>query len=144
MTDRLTQGTRALFDGLMAHTYTRVATTPTSTNGWSETSRASGSPQTGRPCRYAPRVALEVVDGGYLIRQTPPTHGAVIYREVLLLHDDDDLARDDLVQDIRDWKGKLLLAGPVAVVAVMDRAGLGPTTDRMAILHGPLEEEPAS
>lgn len=144
LTDRLTQGTRSQFDGTMAHTYTRVPTTPTSTNGWSETSRASGSALTGRPCRYLPRTTVRVGDGGYADRQSPPIHGAVIYREVLLLHDDDDLAADDLVQDVRDWDGKLLLAGPVPVVAVMDRAGLGPTTNRMAVLHGPIEEEPAS
>jgi hypothetical protein len=142
LTDRLTQGVRTQFANMMAHTYDRVPVTRGARNDWSETPMTPGAPVVGRPCRYMHRASIEITPEGFAVVKSPPTRGAVIYREVLLLPWDDTLAVDDLVQNIRDLDGAVLLVGPVPVVEALPRSGLGPTTNRVAVLRGPTDELP--
>lgn len=142
LTDRLTQGVRTLFGNMMAHTYDRVPMTRGARNDWSETTLTPGPVQAGRPCRYMHRGHIKVDPEGFTVVAEPPLQGAFVFREVLLLPWDDDLAVDDLIQNVRNLDGSVLLVGPVPVSQVLPRAGLGPTTNRVVVLRGPNDELP--
>lgn len=142
LTDRLAQGVRRQFAGMMAHTYDRVPMTRGTRNDWSVTTMTPGAVQAGRPCRYMHRGHVEITPDGYAVVSEPPVQGAFVFREVLLLPWDDDLAVDDQIQNVRDLDGRVLLVGPVPVIQALSRAGLGPTTNRVAVLRGPNDERP--
>jgi hypothetical protein len=136
----LAQGIREIFGMALAHTYTRTPRTAGPRDAWATTPQSDGTPVTGVACSYADRASVDVNDGGFAIRSKPLLRGSVVLRETLMIDWDDPLKEDDLVSEIRDQDGTLLLAGPAVVVAVLAHAGFGPTTQRIAVLRGPDEE----
>lgn len=139
----MTDAVREIFAPFMAHTYTRTPTTAAPRTPWAQDERLSGTPLPGRACRYLERANFEISASGYALIRTPPLVGAVIYREVLLLPWDDDLAVFDLISGVAARDGVPLLAGPVPVMAILDHAGLGPVTNRIAVLRGATVEAPS-
>lgn len=119
-------GIRATLGLLRAHTYTRAAITQGSEGDWGQTPATPGTPATGLPCLYAPTTTLRTDDLGRVTLDQPS----------LRIPSTDALAVGDLVSDIRDQEGTLLLAGPLTVESIRPVAGLGANLQRRAILHG--------
>lgn len=119
-------GIRTVLGNLLAHRYTRTAITQGSEDAWGQTAATPGSPATGLPCLYAPTTTLRTDDLGRVTLDQPS----------LRIPPTDVLAVGDLVSDIRDQEGALLLAGPLTVESIRSDAGLGANLQRRAILHG--------
>lgn len=115
---------RRTFDSLLAHTYTRTPVTVTDGPYGSETT--TGAPVTGQPCRYRPTDRLRLADGARVTVSVP----------TLTVPHDDPIAVGDLVSDVRDSEGVVLLAGPLAVETIEASAGLGPVLQKRAVLRG--------
>jgi hypothetical protein len=119
-------GIRTTLGLLLAHRYTRTAITQGSENAWGQTAATPGTPATSLPCLYAPTTTLRTDDLGRVTLDQPSLRIPIT----------DVLAVGDLVSDIRDQEGTLLLAGPLTVESIRPVAGLGANLQRRAILHG--------
>jgi hypothetical protein len=119
-------GIRTTLGLLLAHRYTRTVITQGSENAWGQTAATPGTPATSLPCLYAPTTTLRTDDLGRVTLDQPSLRIPIT----------DVLAVGDLVSDIRDQEGTLLLAGPLTVESIRPVAGLGANLQRRAILHG--------
>lgn len=140
--DGLLAAVREIVDLTHGHTYTRIPRVAGARTAWGTTPLTPGTPQVGRACTYVNRDDIDTRETGVVVRQTPPLQVSNVYREVLYLPWDDDLAKDDQVANVLDPDGRLLLIGPVPVIDVLNHAGFGAVTGRVAILRGPIEEVP--
>lgn len=116
---------RRTFDSLLAHTYSRTPVTSAGDDGYGATT-TPGTTVTGQTCRYRPADRLRL-DNGDRVTVSVPT---------LTVPHDDPISVGDLVSDVRDSDGVVLLAGPLAVESVEASAGLGPTLQKRAVLRG--------
>lgn len=116
---------RRVFGDMMAHTYAMTPVTEGSDDGYGPT-RTEGTPVTGKPCSYRQTRRLRLDEGNQVTVDTP----------TLTVPYDDPIAVGDLVADVRDSDGVVLLVGPVRVETIEASAGLGPTLQRRAVLRG--------
>lgn len=116
---------RRVFDGLLAHSYTLTPVTASADDGYGGDT-TEGAPVTGKTCRYRATDRLRLENGDRITVSTP----------VLTVPHDDPIKVGDMVSDVKDSDGVLLLAGPIAVETIEASAGLGPTLQRRAILRG--------
>lgn len=119
-------GIRAALAVFLVHTYERQAASLSSTDDGYGGTVGAGDPVTGLPCRYRPTDRLRLSDGERMTVSTP----------VLTVPHDDPIGVGDLVSNVRDADGVLLLAGPLAVETIEPAAGLGPTLKKRAVLRG--------
>jgi hypothetical protein len=116
----------ATFDALARHTYTRtpVTATPGDEANYYEETEAPGVAVPAVRCRFQPKTQVDFA-----------AIGALESRDDLLhVFPDDPLAAGDLVSDVRDQLGRVLLAGPARVSKVDDVAGIGSAFKRVASL----------
>lgn len=142
LTNGLADAATYILSGGLGHTYTRTPVTYSSRDRWSRKSGTPGAPTTGVRCRYLARTHLRQADGGFVVATAPPIDGGTLaFLTTLTVLPSDPLAVGDLVSDVRDRLGAVLLAGPVAVRAVLEHAGFGETTLKMVVLEGvPVED----
>src|SRR4051812_32055216 len=98
---------RRAFNRLLWHRCTITPITAGADNGY-DPSRVEGTPRTGVPCRYEAQDRLRLTDGSRVTVSVPTIQLAL----------DDPILPEDLVSDIRDSAGVLVLAGPLAVETV--------------------------
>lgn len=116
---------RRTFDSLLAHTYTLTPRTSGADDGYGS-SLTEGAPVADKPCRYRATDRLRLENGSRITVSTP----------VLTVPHDDPIAVNDLVSNVQDSEGTVLLAGPIAVESIEASAGLGPTLQKRAVLRG--------
>lgn len=140
----LAAAARRIFAGGLGHTYTRIPVTVTPATVYAQRTVVPGSPDpVRRRCRYIPRTHLDLTDDGRLLTTEPPhTGGTLASVQTLTVLPDDPLAKEELVADVRDPAGRVLLVGPAVVESDLPHAGYGEATLRMVVLRGPTEERP--
>ena len=116
---------RRVFDSLLAHSYTLTPVTAGADDGYGS-SETEGTPVTGKTCRYRATNRLRLDQGNRVIVSTP----------VLTVPHDDPIKSGDLVSNVQDSDGQVLLVGPVEVETIEASAGLGPTLQKRAVLRG--------
>jgi hypothetical protein len=137
MSAGLTRSVRGIVRIGFAHTYTRTpVAAPSGKDLFARQAGTPGTPITGLPCRYVQRTQLQQRPDGRIVAISPPAIGGERVVETLALPYDDLLKIGDLVGDVRDRSGRVLLAGPVPVQAVSDVASFGEVTGRIAVLRG--------
>jgi hypothetical protein len=107
---------RRFSDGALDQTYTRVPTVavvPDTDDGWGNRVTEAGPPVAGLPCKLRTVETVVRDDRGALLLRRP----------VLSIGIEDGLAMGDLVTDVRDGEGRLLLER--AAVIRVDVAGVG-------------------
>lgn len=87
--------------------------------------RVPGTPRTGVACKYRADDRVRVDEGGTLILRAP----------TLTLAHDDVIDEGDLISDIRDSEGVVLVAGPLEIGPPAYSAGLGPSLSKKLILR---------
>jgi hypothetical protein len=105
----------------MTHTYTRTPVTPGAVNNHNE-----GTPVSGVVCLFGAKDTL-VAD---------PAGDRTVSVPVLRIAPSDPLAVGDLVSDILDRNGAVLLAGPLVVETIDEGAQAGASVMRTATLRG--------
>lgn len=124
---------KARVERLLVHRYTRVPRVLGATDSWNSPKVDYDAAQTDLACRYRPSrgPGLSAVQG-----TVGPRGEMVIFQPSLVVKTSDALVAGDLVQDIKDADGTLLLAGPVEVDAVGALAPGGPSLYKTAALKG--------
>lgn len=111
---------------LLVHSYTRTPVTAGAEDAHGNETASSGTPVTAVACKY--RVSNRAVrdETGITIVSTP----------TLKVAHDDPLATGDLVSNIQNSEGTVLLAGPLTVGVPLSGDGLGPALTRRFELLG--------
>jgi hypothetical protein len=119
---------RHLFGSALDETYTRVPIVPVVDgvlapvlDDWGQQLTASGTPVTGGSCKLRTVETVSRDDRGALL----------IRRPFLWVRHDDPIAVGDLVRDVRDGEGRLLLAA--AAVVRVEATPVGPGTVTTAV-----------
>jgi hypothetical protein len=137
MSRGLTRSVRAITRPGFAHTYTRTPVgTPSDRDVFARSTATPGTPAVAQPCRYVQRTQLQQRQDGRIVAISPPAIGGERTVETLAVPWNDPLSVADLVGDIRDRSGRVLLAGPVPVQSIEDVAAFGEVTGRVAVLRG--------
>jgi hypothetical protein len=110
----------------MTHTYTRTPVTPGAVNNHNEATLVEGTPVSGVVCLFGAKDTL-VAD---------PAGDRTVSVPVLRIAPSDPLAVGDLVSDILDRNGAVLLAGPLVVETIDEGAQAGASVMRTATLRG--------
>lgn len=124
ITEARATGYRAKLARFLVHTYSLTTVTEGADDGYGGV-RTEGATTTGRLCAYRQQRRLRLDEGDRVIVDTP----------TLAVAHDDTIAPGDLVSDVRDSTGALLLAGPATVETIEASAGLGPTLTKTAVLR---------
>lgn len=112
--------------GAMTHRYTRTPQMASAVNQWNETTSVPGQPVPGQVCLYSAKDQLVVDNEGARTVSVP----------TLRVAPDDPLAEGDLVSDILDSTGAVLLAGPLVVETINEGGEAGTSVMRTATLRG--------
>lgn len=109
----------------LRHTYSRTVRVVGALDDWNVQTYTDGTPATAQACWYGVSSRGRRDEIGKLVSQEP----------TLLVAASDPLAPGDLVSDIRDAAGALLLAGPSVVASVEARSNAGIPIARLARLE---------
>lgn len=117
---------RSALSILLVHSYTRTPVTAGAEDAHGNETSSAGTPVTSVPCKY--RVSNRALrdETGITIVSTP----------TLKVAHDDPLATGDLVSNIQNSEGTVLLAGPLTVGVPLSGDGLGPALTRRFELLG--------
>lgn len=111
---------------LLRHTYTRTPVDPGPDDAnYNETS-VPGAPTAGVRCQARGRQRLQTTDGSWVTVDAP----------ALFIAESDPLQVGDLVSDIKNEAGVVILAGPLTVETILPRDLGGSTMWRLAQLSG--------
>lgn len=116
---------RRTFDSLLSHSFTLTPVTSGADDGYGAAT-TEGTPVTGKTCRYRAQDRLRLANGDRVIVSTP----------VLTVPHNDPIKTNDLVSNVQDSDGVVLLVGPIEVEVIEASAGLGPTLQKRAVLRG--------
>lgn len=111
----------------LVHTYTRTPRVESVTEEDDGTKELSnGTPVSGILCAYSPVALLRIESGGWTTINTP---------SLTVAHDDATVV-GDIISNVRDAAGNVLLAGPLFVATDTPNADLGYALDRILTLVG--------
>lgn len=118
-------GIRTALSVFLTHTYTRTPVSESADDVYGP-GRTEGAAVTGQPCKYRAEDRLRLADGDRVTVSVP----------TLTVAHDDPLDVGDLVSNVQDSTGAVLLVGPLTVETMVASAGLGPTLKKRAVLRG--------
>lgn len=118
---------RAALSILLTHTYSRTPVTAGVEDAHGNVTSSAGTPVTGLACKYRSRTRPIRDEAGVTLVATPT---------IKVAHDS-PLVTGDLVSNIQNSEGTVLLAGPLTVGAQLNSDGLGPALTRRFELLGP-------
>jgi len=121
----LARQVRAALRPLMANVYTRTPVVAGVQDAHFNETSVLGDPVPDQPCAYLVQDRLVVDEGGRRTVSTP----------TLYVYDTDPLSVGDLVSNITDREGTVLLVGPLAVETIDPAAEAGASTMRIATLR---------
>ena len=120
-------GIRAALALFRVHTYTRTPVTAGAEDAHGDVTYTRGTPVTGVACKYVADETVRVIrDAGGATIVTVPT---------LTVAHDDPLDENDLVSNVQNSEGGVLLADTVEVGALISSDGLGPALSKKFMLR---------
>lgn len=117
---------RVVFASTTIHTYTRTTVTEGSTNAHHEVTETAGTVTNDIPCLYGNARTVRQSDVGRV----------TVLEPVLYTRHDDPIKTNDLISNVKDRNGAVLLAGPVEVVDLIPHADGGELLYKQCILAG--------
>lgn len=121
-------GIREALALFLVHSYTRTPVTAGADDAHGNAAQTAGTPVTGVACKYTADDTVRIIrDGGGFTSLTVPT---------LKVAHNDPLDENDIVSNIQNSEGTVLLAGPIEVGALISSDGLGPTLQKRFMLRG--------
>lgn len=118
---------RSALSTLLVHTFTRTPVTAGAEDAHGNVTSSAGTPVTGLACKYRSRTRPVRDEAGVTLVATPT---------IKVAHNS-PLTTGDLVSNIQNSEGTVLLAGPLTVGAQLNSDGLGPALTRRFELLGP-------
>ena len=120
-------GIREALALFLVHSFTRTPVTAGAEDAHGNIPSSLGTPVTGLACKYRSRTRPVRDEAGVTLVATPT---------IKVAHDS-PLVTGDLVSNIQNSEGTVLLAGPLTVGAQLNSDGLGPALTRRFELLGP-------